>query len=194
MVMPMPTIEITEMLMMMLMTFSKLKNTGSAIPMTRHMTMMTRIRIQDSGSFSFARARGRCGVVLDHLISCQSRKYVTRSRAAKPFVFDQPPALQEKEPVRDCERFAVVRGEHKDCSLLFPERAQDPVELVPCSDIDALGWLIQDEDFLVRQEPPAKEDFLLISAAELPDFLEGEAILMSRESTASTPVATHGTC
>jgi len=72
--------------------------------------------------------------------------------------------------VAHAEQLGEVGGNHEDCASLSQDILHDPIDLRASAQIDALGWLVEDEDRGAGKKPSTDERFLLIAARETMDW------------------------
>ena len=95
---------------------------------------------------------------------------------------DDVPAGHDEDLVAEALELLGVGGGDDDRDAVADDLAQDPVDLGPGADVDALGGLVGDQDRRVGQQGPGDDDLLLVAAREGSD--------RRLDATAPSPTAT----
>ena len=82
---------------------------------------------------------------------------------------DDATARHDDDAVAQALELLGVGGRHDDWDTARRDLAQDPVDLGPRTDVDALGRLVGDHDGRLGQQGPGQDDLLLVAAGQRGD-------------------------
>src|SRR5205814_2719473 len=101
------------------------------------------------------------------------------------------PLPNDRDPIAHCQQFGVIRTDQDDAQSAGGQRVDQPIDLEFRANIDALGWLVQDQEPGPGKEPAGDDNLLLVATrqeadalpfsgrvdAQFPELLPAEALL-----------------
>ena len=81
-----------------------------------------------------------------------------------------PPVADRVDTVAHVEDLRQLRRDQDDRTAILDDLLHQQVDLVLGAHVDALGWLVHDQDPGIHLQPPAQDRLLLVSARQRPDL------------------------
>jgi hypothetical protein len=69
------------------------------------------------------------------------------------------------------DNFLQFRADKEHSQAFLPERLDQPFDLGLCSNVDPASRLVENKQLRLGRQPSSKQDFLLITSAEIPNYL-----------------------